>query len=240
MQGYSHYFFFRSLHKFFCFFLTSEKDPKDKLTDHLKKKIRKQYEEEHYKTDTELYEIKSAKNREDKDQPVQIKYDAVINLLKKNEQRTMLTVGEAGIGKTFQTRLFMVDWAKGKSNKNIDLVVPLHLSELNPKKDEVQSMEDLLHLFINMKQTVVSSYVKCEIVFVLDGLEECELPLNFENNKDLSDIKEPASMDVLLTNLIKGNLLPSAHLWIISQPSGVDKIPTQYIHKVTECKGMKL
>ena len=217
------------------YFFILEKDTKHELTGHLKTKI-SQYEAElsEHETGSELYK-KGTKGKKYK----QIKYNEVI-LSKKKKKRTVLTVGEAGIGKTFQTRLFMVDWANRKSNQNIDLVVPLCFSELNSKRDEVQSMEDLLHLFINMKQTVVSSYVKCEIVFVLDGLEECELPLNFENNKDLSDIKEPASMDVLLTNLIKGNLLPSAHLWIISQPSGVDKIPTQYIHKVTECKGMKL
>ena len=33
--------------------------------------------------------------------------------------RTMLTKGVAGIGKTFQTRKFMVDWAEGKSNKTL-------------------------------------------------------------------------------------------------------------------------
>ncbi|XP_044208926.1 NLR family CARD domain-containing protein 3-like [Thunnus albacares] len=130
----------------------------------------------------------------------------------------------------------MIDWANGKSNQNIDLIVPLHFSGLNSKRDEVQSMEDLLHFFTSIKLPVVCSYHECEVVFVLDGLEECEFPLDFEENKELSDMKEPASMDVLLTNLIKGNLLPSAHLWIISQPSGVDKIPTKYIHKETECQ----
>ena len=215
------------------YFFILEKDTKHELTGHLKTKI-SQYEAElsEHETDSELYK-KDAKGKKYK----QIKYNEVI-LSKKKKKRTVLTVGEAGIGKTFQTRLFMVDWANRKSNKKIDLVVPLCFSELNSKRDEVQSMQDLLgHFFTSIKQPVLD---ECEIVFVLDGLEECELPLDFENNKDLSDIKEPASMDVLLTNLIKGNLLPSAHLWIISQPSGVDKIPTQYIHKVTECKGMEL
>lgn len=159
----------------------------------------------------------------------------------KKKKETVLTKGEAGIGKTFQTQLFMVDWAEGKSNREIDLIVPLCFSELNSKKDEVQSMEDLLHSVISINQPVVCRYDdECQIFFVLDGLEKCELPLDFKKNKDLSDMKEPASVDVLLTNLIKGNLLPSARLWIISQPSGVDKIPTQYIQKVTECQGIKL
>ncbi|XP_067447794.1 uncharacterized protein [Thunnus thynnus] len=207
-----------------------EKDAKHKLAAHLKKKILSQYkvEQGQHETDSQLYEMK------DKDK--EIKYDAIIHLLKKNKERTVLTRGVAGIGKTFQTRLFMVDWANEKSNKNIDLIVPIDFSKLNSKRDEVQSMEDLLHFLTSIKQRVVCSYDKCEIVFVLDGLEECELPLDFDKNEDLSDMKERASMDVLLTNLIKGNLLPSARLWIISQPSGVDKIPMKYIHKVTECQ----
>ena len=190
-------------------------------------------EQGQHETDSQLYEKK------DEDKLVQTKYEAIMND-SKNKGRTVLTRGVAGIGKTFQTRLFMVDWANEKSNKNIDLIVPIDFSELNSKRDEVQSMEDLLHFLTSIKLPVVCSYDKCEIVFVLDGLEKCKLPLDFEKNKDLSDMKERASMDVLLTNLIKGKLLPSARLWIISQPSGVDKIPTEYIHKVTECQGMKL
>ena len=189
-------------------------------------------EQGQHETDSQLYEMK------DKDK--EIKYDAIIHLLKKNKGRTVLTRGVAGIGKTFQTRLFMVDWANEKSNKNIDLIVPIDFSELNSKRDEVQSMEDLLHFLTSIEQPVLCYYDECEIVFVLDGLEECKLPLDFDKNEDLSDMKERASMDVLLTNLIKGNLLPSARLWIISQPSGVDKIPKKYIHKETECQGMKL
>lgn len=102
-------------------------------------------------------------------------------------------------------------------------------------------MEDLLnHFFNDIKQRGVPIYDKYKVAFVRDGLEECQFPLDFEKNKVLTDIKEQGSMGVLLTNLIKGILLPSAHLWIISQPSAATKIPSQYIQKVTECEGKKL
>ncbi|XP_042263833.1 uncharacterized protein LOC121895070 [Thunnus maccoyii] len=207
-----------------------EKDAKHKFTADQKKRILEDYKEElsQHQTNTELWVKKKERNHK----LVQT-YDDIFYGSKKNKVRTVLMKGEAGVGKTFQTRLFMVDWANGKSNKNIDFIVPLNFSEL---RDEVQSMESLLYYFTSIEQPVVCSYDKCEIVFVLDGLEKCELPLDFEKNEDLSDMKERASMDVLLTNLIKGNLLPSARLWIISQPSGVDKIPMKYIHKVTECQ----
>ncbi|CAI5647005.1 unnamed protein product [Oreochromis niloticus] len=151
--------------------------------------------------------------------------------------RTVLTTGMAGVGKTFQTKMFTIKWAKGKNNKNIDFIVSFQFSELNERRDQVQSMKELLNdYFSDIKLRGHLSYDKFKILFILDGLEECTLPLDFINNKNLTDMNNLATMDELLTNLIKGTLLPSAHLWIISQPSGVDKIPSDYIQKVTKCQ----
>uniref|UniRef100_UPI0037E8ACC8 NLR family CARD domain-containing protein 3-like n=1 Tax=Semicossyphus pulcher TaxID=241346 RepID=UPI0037E8ACC8 len=145
--------------------------------------------------------------------------------------------GVPGVGKTYQTRRFMVDWAQGTSHKHIDFIVPLDFSELNSSRDKVETMKDLLcHSLNPNEEKGFCNYNECKVLFVLDGLERCELPLDFANNKELTDLKEAASMDVLLTNLIKGKLLPSALLWIISQPSGADKIPPEYIQRVTECR----
>ncbi|XP_071331280.1 uncharacterized protein [Trachinotus anak] len=218
-----------------------EKDAKDILRAHLQRKFLEDYKDEQSQceTDTELYKIKGVTNKDDKGTLVK-SYNEIFKSSRKQKQTTVLMMGEAGVGKTSQTRMLMIDWAKEKSNKDIDLIVPFHFSELNSRKDEVQSIEDLLNHFFNIKQRRAPPYDKYKVVFVLDGLEECQLHLDFENNKKLTDIKERASMDVLLTNLIKGNLLPSARLWIISQPSGVDKIPPEYIQTVTECRGQDI
>ncbi|XP_073326311.1 uncharacterized protein [Pagrus major] len=206
-----------------------------KLTADLKRRILSQHEEEvkKLKTDTELYDI----GKENKENKVQT-YDELFQKSLTKTVRTVLMKGAAGVGKTLQTRRFMVDWAEGKSNNNIDLIVSLKFGELNSRKAEVQSMKDLFHYSVNDdKHPEVCRFDDCSIAFVLDGLEECDLPLDFEKKEDLTDMNKPASMDVLLTNLIKGNLLPSAHLWIVSQPSGVEKIPSEYIQKQTECRG---
>ncbi|XP_071331277.1 uncharacterized protein [Trachinotus anak] len=214
-----------------------EKDVKPKLREHLQKRILEDYKDEQSQReiDTELYKIKGVTNKDDKGTLVK-SYDEIFESSSKQKQTTVLMKGEAGVGKTSQTRMLMIDWAKEKSNKDIDLIVPFHFSELNSRRDEVQSIEDLLNHFFNIKQRRAPPYDKYKVVFVLDGLEECQLHLDFENNKKLTDIKERASMDVLLTNLIKRNLLPSARLWIISQPSGIGKIPREYIQRVTECR----
>ncbi|XP_043970936.1 uncharacterized protein LOC122829985 isoform X2 [Gambusia affinis] len=157
-----------------------------------------------------------------------------IKKLFSSDVRTVLMKGVPGVGKTFQTKMFMIDWAKGKSNEHIKAVVSLDFTELNTKKDEVKSMESLLNDFFNKKNAV--SKDKKKICFILDGLEKCKLPLDFVKNKEVKNLNEAASMDVLLTNLIKGNLLPDAHIWIISQPKGVDKIPSEYINKTVLCQ----
>ncbi|XP_035015563.2 uncharacterized protein LOC118111243 [Hippoglossus stenolepis] len=217
------------------FISVAEKDAKQELRDHLKKRILDDYKDQNQKKiDTELFVIKAVKSKKDKPQLLK-SYNEIFE--PSNSTRTVLMKGVPGIGKTFQKEMLMVDWAKGNSNKDIDLIVSFNFNELNSSRDKTLSMEYLLNnFFSDIKPRQAPTYDKYKVAFILDGLEECKLDLDFEKNKDLTDIKERASMDVLLKNLIKGTLLPSARLWIISQPSGVDKIPSQYIQKVTECR----
>ena len=219
------------------FIVSLGKDVKHKLTADLRRRILNQHEKEwkELETDTELCDV----GKDNKDNKA-LTYDELFKKFWRKTVRTVLMTGAAGVGKTLQTRRFMVDWAEGKSNKDIDLIVSVKFSELNSRRNKFQSMTDLLrHSLSDDKLPENLKFDNCKIAFVLDGLEECELPLDFENNQDLTDMDTPASMDVLLTNLIEGKLLPSAHLWIVSQPSGVDKIPSEYIQKWTECRGMK-
>ncbi|XP_041661026.1 NLR family CARD domain-containing protein 3-like [Cheilinus undulatus] len=152
--------------------------------------------------------------------------------------RTVMTKGVAGIGKTVLTQKFTLDWAEGKANQDIDFTFPFTFRELNVlKKKKLSLVELLYHFFTETKEAGLCRFEEFQVVFIFDGLDECRLPLDFKNNKILTDVKESASMDVLLTNLISGKLLPSARLWITTRPAAANQIPLECVDMVTEVRG---
>ncbi len=105
------------------------------------------------------------------------------------------------------------------------------------KNCKIFSLSDLLHVFFPETKEMEISSDEYKVLFIFDGLDECRLSLDFQSNVRLSDVSESASVDALLTNLIVGNLLPSALIWITSRPAAADLVPSACVHRVTEVRG---
>uniref|UniRef100_A0AAZ1X210 NACHT domain-containing protein n=1 Tax=Oreochromis aureus TaxID=47969 RepID=A0AAZ1X210_OREAU len=152
--------------------------------------------------------------------------------------RVVLTNGVAGVGKTFSVQKFTLDWAEGLENQHISAVVLLSFRELNLVRDEQYSLLELIHVFHPTLQSVTAEQLTvCNLLFIFDGLDESRLLLDFTNRKLVSDVTQKSSVSELLTNLIEGNLLPSALVWITSRPAAASQIPPTCVDRLTEVRG---
>ncbi|XP_062418604.1 NLR family CARD domain-containing protein 3-like isoform X3 [Pungitius pungitius] len=152
--------------------------------------------------------------------------------------RTVMTKGVAGIGKTVLTQKFTLDWAEDKDHQDIEFTFPFTFRELNVLREKKFSLVGLVHHFFSETRAAgICRFEEFQVVFIFDGLDECRLPLDFHNNEILTDVTESASVDVLLTNLIRGKLLPSARLWITTRPAAANQIPPECVGMVTEVRG---
>ncbi|XP_034534292.1 NLR family CARD domain-containing protein 3-like [Notolabrus celidotus] len=152
--------------------------------------------------------------------------------------RAVLTKGVAGIGKTVLTQKFTLDWAEDKDHQDIQFTFPFTFRELNVLRERKFSLVELVHhFFTQTREAGLCRFKEFQVVFIFDGLDECRLPLDFSNNQILTDATESTSVDVLLTNLIRGNLLPSARLWITTRPAAANQIPPECVDMVTEVRG---
>ncbi|XP_060755251.1 NACHT, LRR and PYD domains-containing protein 12-like isoform X2 [Neoarius graeffei] len=177
--------------------------------------------------------------RVQKSQEKPINCNEIFSRLEENEEnKVVLTKGIAGIGKTVSVQKFILDWAEGEANKDIDCIFFLPFREINLIKVKECSLHELLQEFYPEleKLSETNLYKNLKLAFVFDGLDESRPPLEFSDCMVSSEQKK-APVNALITNMIKGNLLPSALIWITSRPAAANQIPSQHVGLFTEVRG---
>ncbi|XP_030636652.1 NACHT, LRR and PYD domains-containing protein 12-like [Chanos chanos] len=156
----------------------------------------------------------------------------------RRRNKKVLTIGVAGVGKTVSVNKFILDWAEGQNNQDIDFIFPISFRELNGMKDKEFSLIELLHeCILDSGDLNALPPGEGKVMFILDGLDECRLALDFHEKEKVKKVDEKTTVGALITNLIKANLLPSALIWITSRPAAAHQVPRMYIDQVTEVRG---
>ncbi|XP_049324994.1 protein NLRC3-like [Astyanax mexicanus] len=153
--------------------------------------------------------------------------------------RKVMTMGIAGVGKTVSVNKFILDWAEGKENQDIQYIFPLPFRELNLKKEKEFSLIGLLNnCFFSSKPALKSLPEEDgKVLFIFDGLDEYRYPLEFKDGEEVKDVNEKSTVGSLITNLINRNLLSFSLVWVTCRPAAAHLIPQKYINLVTEVRG---
>ncbi|KAM6960346.1 LOW QUALITY PROTEIN: NLR family CARD domain-containing protein 3-like [Tautogolabrus adspersus] len=153
------------------------------------------------------------------------------------QNRTVLTKGVAGIGKSFSVQKFILDWAERRENQDIDFIFCIAFREINLSKNDKSLLQLLTESHPVLQQLKISEdLVRARVIVILDGLDESRFELDFKH-KQVTSVSEVTPVANLLANLIKGNLLPNAKLWVTSRPAAADQIPAGFVDMVTEIRG---
>uniref|UniRef100_A0A673LYV7 NACHT domain-containing protein n=1 Tax=Sinocyclocheilus rhinocerous TaxID=307959 RepID=A0A673LYV7_9TELE len=175
-----------------------------------------------------------------KSQNRSIKCNDVFSLNKNEKKKIVLTKGIAGIGKTVSVHKFILDWAEGKANGNIDCVFLLPFRKINCIKNRAISLHEFLQKFNpemqDLETTKINKVYKCTLAFIFDGLDESRLSLDFDSGM-VTSVEERSSVDELFASLVNRTLLPSALVWVTSRPAAANQIPPEYVGLFTEVRG---
>ncbi|XP_053363233.1 NLR family CARD domain-containing protein 3 [Clarias gariepinus] len=152
--------------------------------------------------------------------------------------RVVVTTGVPAVGLTVNVQAFIMDWTEEHAFQDTFwFVFALPGRDLHLVRNSEQTFLEFLSSFYPEAKHAEFLAQDRATLFIIDALELCRQPLDFQNNPTVTNITTPARADVLLTSLIKGDLLPHARIWITSCRSAFRKLPANSISRFTELKG---
>ncbi|XP_067283789.1 NACHT, LRR and PYD domains-containing protein 3-like isoform X2 [Pseudorasbora parva] len=182
------------------------------------------------------HEVRELERNHAKDTPIQC--NNIFKVHNDQQNKKVLTMGIAGVGKTVSVHKFILDWAEGKENQDIAFIFPLPFRELNLITNNYSLMGLLQeHVFSGSEELPSLPEGDGKVMFIFDGLDECRFPLGFKVGDRVTDVHKITTVSKIVTSLIERHLLPSALIWITSRPAAASLIPRDYIDQVTEVRG---
>lgn len=152
--------------------------------------------------------------------------------------RSVIAKGSPGSGKSFAVQRFILDWVEGKTHQDIFFLLPLHFKELNQMGDQEYTLLSLINkLYPEMEEVETLDFEGCPVMFICDGMDDSNINFEFRRTTYWCDSDRATTVQVLMTNLIRGNLLYNCFVWIISRPGVLDAIPPEHVHQVLEIRG---
>lgn len=153
---------------------------------------------------------------------------------------TVLVSGEAGSGKSTLLQRIHLQWARGASLQDFQLLFPFSCRRLNSEQREL-SLKDLLFqhcCWPDQDQDVLFQFILEHphlILFTFDGLDE--LKQSFSEEQRHCCPTEPAPLPTLLFNLLQGTLMKGVRKVVTSRPEAVEPALKRYLSKEVLLKG---
>ncbi|XP_056310661.1 NACHT, LRR and PYD domains-containing protein 12-like [Danio aesculapii] len=191
-------------------------------------------------SDHEVIQIESKHNQHTaKEKPLKCNDMFKIQPDTGRQNRRVLTLGIAGVGKTVSVNKFILDWVEGKDNQEIVFIFPLPFRRLNLIKKEKYSLIGLLNKYFFSRPGGLSSLPEKQgkVMFIFDGLDEYRFEFTFKEVDGITDVDKEMTVSEIVTNLLKRQLVPSSLVWITSRPAAASLIPRNYIDQMTEVRG---
>ncbi|KAA0702412.1 hypothetical protein E1301_Tti017030 [Triplophysa tibetana] len=100
-----------------------------------------------------------------------------------SDVRTIMMTGIPASGLTVVVNNFIIDWKEGKTNQDFQLLFPMAGKELHLGKEGDQTFLLMLSTFFPEAENIrFIEKEDCLNLFIIDALDLCEFPLDFENN----------------------------------------------------------